>query len=186
MKKSTYIIAEIGVNHNGSLSLAKKLINMSKKCGANAAKFQTYKTEYVVDNNIEQASYQKRNTKNETQYKMLKKYELSYKDFEKLLKYCNQIGIDFLSTPHDIESLKFLVKSLKIKTIKIASPDITNIQLLLHAAISGIKIILSCGMSTLNDIDAALSALAYGYVYKNLQYNPEKHSNLFKKYNKVL
>ena len=186
MKKCTYIIAEIGVNHNGSLALAKKLINMCKKCGADAVKFQTYKTDLIVDQNVEQASYQKKNTTNETQYKMLKKYELSHKEFEILYNYCDKLRIDFLSTAHDIDSLKFLVKSLKVKTIKIASPDITNIQLLLHAAITGKKIIISCGMSSLQDIDVALSAIAYGYVYKNLKYNPKKHYNIFNKHKNVL
>ncbi len=180
-----YIIAEIGVNHNGSMKIAKELMNAAKNAGANAVKFQTFHVDDIADEHVAKADYQK-NHSNETQYSMLKKYEVKGEDFKKLHDYSKKISIDFLSTACDIKSLNFLVNELKLKSIKIASPDITNIQLLLHVGRSKRNIILSSGMSTLKDIDIALSALCYGYHFKDFKFNPIKHHNLYRQYSSYL
>tara|TARA_B100000959_G_C14964055_1_gene616982 strand:- start:822 stop:1913 length:1092 start_codon:yes stop_codon:yes gene_type:complete len=184
--KPIYVIAEIGVNHNGSIPLAKELILKSKKCGANAVKFQTYKTDNICDIHTEKAKYQTKYNKKESQYKMLKKYELSINDFILLKKFSEKNNIDFLTTAADVESLNSINKSLKLQTIKVGSSDLSNIQLLLHLGKSKKKIILSCGMSTLKDIDVALSALSYGYTNKNMNFNINKHLSLYKKNKKYL
>ncbi len=186
MKNSTYIIAEIGVNHNGNVQLAKKMIAESKKCGANAVKFQTYKAFRICDTNINKANYQKKSNKNETQYQMLKKYELNYKDFRKLKQYAEKIEIDFLTTILDKNDLDFLINDLKLQTIKIGSSDLTNIQLLIHVGMSKKKVIISTGMSTDKEIKIALSALSYGYHKNDFKFSCIKHKNYFLKSKKYL
>ena len=183
--KKPYIIAEIGVNHNGSVSLAKKLIKEAKKAGADAVKFQTFIVDDIADNEVEKANYQKTDL-HETQYTMLKRYELNQKEFRILYEYSKKQSIDFLSTACDVKSLHFLANELKIKTIKIASPDLTNLQLLLHAGRSKKNIIISSGMSTTREIDIALSALCYGYSHQDFKFNPIKHKNLYKNYTSYL
>ena len=107
-RKKCFIIAEAGVNHNGDVSLAYKLIDAAKEAGVDCIKFQTFKTEKVISKNTEMATYQKENLKNEeTQYEMVKKLELSYQNFKDLKDYCQKIGIQFLSTPDEEESLDF-------------------------------------------------------------------------------
>ena len=118
-----FIIAEAGVNHNGDINLAKKLIDKAVEAGVDAIKFQTFKAENLVSKNAKKAKYQVENTKNnESQYEMLKKLELSFKDFEELKKYCDEKGIMFLSTPFDEESIKIFDK--KIETMKIYDSEI--------------------------------------------------------------
>lgn len=167
--KTVFIIAEAGVNHNGSISLAKKLIDAARSSGANAVKFQTFKAGNLVTHNAGMANYQKKNlnSKSNSQYSMLKRLELSYNDFAELKKYCDQKKIEFLSTPFDLESLNFLVKKLKMKKIKLGSGEITNAPLLLAAAHTGLPIILSTGMSTLKEVETAVNIIGYGYVSKN-------------------
>jgi len=186
VKKCTYIIAEIGVNHNGNVQLAKKMIAECKKCGANAVKFQTYQASRICDANISKASYQKKSSGTESQYQMLKKYELNYKDFKKLKQYAEKIDIDFLTTIADKNDLDFLINNLKLKTIKIGSSDLTNIQLLLHIGMSKKKVIVSTGMSTDKEIEIALSALSYGYHKNNFKFNSIKHKKYFLKCEKYL
>lgn len=155
----TFIIAEAGVNHNGKLELALKLCDAAKQSGADAVKFQTWKTESIITQNVAQAEYQTQNTgKNESQFEMLKRLELSYADFTKIKEHCDKIGILFLSTADDAESLDFLV-SLGIPILKIGSGDITNIPFLRYAGSKHIPIILSTGMSTLSDVDIAYRTL---------------------------
>ena len=184
LTKKVYIIAEIGVNHNGSLSVAKKLIKAAKKSGADAVKFQTYNSNLLVTPLTKKAEYQKHHDKNDSQLMMLKKYELSESAHKSLLNYSDKIGIDFISTPFDIRSLEFLVTDLKLKTIKISSTDTTNIPFLLEAGSTQVNILLSSGMSDLNDIIIALSALCYGNKFKNSKskynFNPIKHKNFYK------
>lgn len=104
----TFIIAEAGVNHNGSLEIAKKMVEVAKECGADAVKFQTFKAENIVSKFAPKAEYQKLNTSaEETQFDMIKKLELSFEDFKKLKEYCDKIGITFMSTPFDFESIEF-------------------------------------------------------------------------------
>lgn len=159
-----FIIAEIGVNHNGSLEMAKQLMDIAAQAGANAVKFQTYKTEQVMLPDAPKAAYQMKNAdKKETQYEMVKKLELDYDMHLMLKENAHRKHIQFLSTPFDLDSLEFLVDSLQLPIIKIASGEMTNAPLLLRAAQSGRKIIVSTGMSTLGDIEEALGVLAFGY-----------------------
>lgn len=182
MTKSVFIIAEAGVNHNGSLSLAKKLIDAARSSGADAVKFQTFKTENLVTNQASMAEYQKNNlkTKNNSQFNMLKKLELSFKDFEILKKYCDKKRIQFLSTPFDLESLQFLVNKLKMRTIKLGSGEITNAPLLLAAAQYNLPIILSTGMSTLKEVENAVSIIGFGYLNQNKTPKKDEWKNYFK------
>jgi N,N'-diacetyllegionaminate synthase len=156
---SVYIIAEAGVNHNGSYELAKKMVEVAKKCGADAIKFQTFQAEKLVTVNSNKAEYQVKNTGNsESQLSMLKKLQLSQSEFLKLKDDCEMVGIEFLSTPFDIESLDFL-KNIEMKRWKIPSGEITNLPYLIRIAKTQIPVILSTGMATLEEVDKAVNVL---------------------------
>lgn len=160
--KKCLIIAEAGVNHNGELDLALKLCDTAKEAGADVVKFQTWKTEKIITQNVSQAEYQVTNTGiEETQYEMLKKLELSYDDFRKIKKHCDEIGILFSSTADEEESLDFLIE-LGIPFIKIGSGDIGNIPYLRYMGRKKMPIILSTGMSSLADVDISINALREG------------------------
>ncbi|ALG67633.1 N-acetylneuraminate synthase [Beggiatoa leptomitoformis] len=164
MNKPTYIIAEAGVNHNGSLEMALRLIDVAVDAGADAVKFQTFKAEKIVTQSAPKAEYQQQTTDaNESQFAMIKKLELSEADHLQLLQYCQKVGIAFLSTPFDEDSIDFLVNQLGLSSLKMASGEITNAPLLLKAARTQCPVILSTGMSTLGDVETALSVLAFGY-----------------------
>ncbi len=170
IKKRCYIIAEIGVNHNNKISLAKKLILAAKKCGADAVKFQTFKAERLASINTPKVEYQKKSgSKKESHYEMLKKLELSEKNHVLLKKFCNKTKIDFISTPYDLESLKFLIK-LGVKFIKISSADLIDHQMHNYLAKKKINVIISTGMSNLKEIDKTIK------IYK--KYNHKKFSIL--------
>ncbi len=155
----TCIIAEAGVNHNGYVELAKKLIDVASCAGADFVKFQTFKSENLVTAEAPKAKYQNDNTKdNESQFEMLKKLELTYDEFEILFNYCKEKGIGFLSTPFDIESAEFL-SSLGMDIWKIPSGEITNLPLLEYIGGKKEKIILSTGMSDFEEVNAALTVL---------------------------
>ena len=155
-----YIIAEAGVNHNGRLDLALKLCDAAKEAGVDAVKFQTWKTENIVTASARQAPYQTENTGvEESQYDMLKKLELSYAQFEEIQQYCKKIGIDFLSTPDEEESLYFLMSTLRLPLVKIGSGEVTNIPYLRTIASYKKPIILSTGMSTLAQVAVAYDTL---------------------------
>jgi N-acetylneuraminate synthase/N,N'-diacetyllegionaminate synthase len=157
---SVYIIAEAGVNHNGRLDLAMKLCDAAKEAGADAVKFQTWKTENIVTASARQAAYQTENTGvEESQYDMLKKLELSYTQFEEIQQYCKKIGVDFLSTPDEEESLEFLMNTLHLPLVKIGSGEVTNIPYLRTIASYKKPVILSTGMSTLAQVAAAYDTL---------------------------
>lgn len=159
----TFIIAEAGVNHNGSIELAYQLVDEAKQAGADAVKFQTYKTENLVTKKAQQADYQMENTGEfSSQYEMLKNLELSYEDFKSLKSYCDEKDITFLSTPFDLESVDFLIHDLGIDIIKIPSGEITNAPYLYKIASSGVKIIISTGMATIEEIHHSLAFIAYG------------------------
>jgi N-acetylneuraminate synthase len=167
MMSKPWIIAEAGVNHTGSVAMACQLIDAAVTAGADAVKFQTFKTEGVVTRAAEQAAYQTRNTGvSESQFEMIKRLELSYDDFAGLADYCQQVGIQFMSTAFDLDSLAFL-NQLGLETLKIPSGEVTNGSLLLAYAQTGCKIILSTGMATLAEVEAALAVLAYGLVHPN-------------------
>ncbi|MGP1598439.1 N-acetylneuraminate synthase [Peptoanaerobacter stomatis] len=155
-----FIIAEAGVNHNGSLKLAKKLVDEAKNAGVDCIKFQTFMAENIVSKTAVKAEYQKKNTNdnNESQYDMLKKLELSFSDFIELNNYCKAKNIQFLSTAFDFDSIDFL-SSLDMNVWKIPSGEITNLPYLIKIANLGKDVILSTGMSTMEDIQNALSVL---------------------------
>ncbi|RGS66621.1 N-acetylneuraminate synthase [Roseburia inulinivorans] len=156
---STTIIAEAGVNHNGSLKLAKQMIDEAAKAGADYIKFQTFKPEKLVSKFAQKADYQKKTTgNNESQLQMLEKLALSYDDFVELKKYCEQIGIGFLSTPFDEDSIRFL-DSLDMDFWKIPSGEITNYPYLVQIAQTGRDIVLSTGMCEMDEIADAMKVL---------------------------
>ena len=154
------IIAEVGVNHNGDLYNAKKLISAAANCGVDIVKFQTFKTEKLVTPSAKKASYQIKNTgkKSLTQKDMLKNLELTNEDHKILFDYCNKKNIEFLSTAFDIESLQMLLE-LGIKRIKIPSGEITNLPYLRKISTVDLPIILSTGMANLDEINDALNIL---------------------------
>lgn len=159
---STYIIAEAGVNHNGDVQIAKQLCLAAKNAGADAVKFQTWITDNIITKNVKQADYQAENTgRNESQYEMLKKLELTFDQFREIKKYCDEIGIEFASTADDEESLDFLV-NLGIPFIKVGSGDVGNISYLRYIGSKKRPVILSTGMSTLADVEVSLKALRDG------------------------
>lgn len=152
------IIAEAGVNHNGSLELAKKLIDKAKESGADIVKFQTARLDSLVSESAAMAEYQKKNIgKEESQKDMLRKLLLPFDDFIELSQYCQQVGIKFLSTPFDIESIRFLNPLQEIW--KIPSGEITNYPYLVEIARTHKEIIMSTGMSTLQEIEDAYKLL---------------------------
>jgi N-acetylneuraminate synthase len=155
-----FIIAEAGCNHNGNINLAKKLIDVAAEAGADAVKFQTFIADELVTQQAEKADYQKHNTGNgnETQCAMLKKLELSFDNFKTLKTYCKHKDIVFLSTPFDYRSVDFL-DELEIPAFKIASGEITNLPFLSYIAGKRKPIILSTGMSTLEEVEMAEETL---------------------------
>lgn len=159
MGNKVFIIAEAGVNHNGDLELAKQLVDKAVECGVDAIKFQTFISEKVVSKHASKAEYQSKNTsESESQLEMVKKLEISFDDFKKLHAYCNLKGIEFLSTAFDFDSIDFL-NSLGMTQWKIPSGEITNLPYLIKTAKINKPIILSTGMSTMEDIRAALQVL---------------------------
>ncbi|HHY20996.1 MAG TPA: N-acetylneuraminate synthase, partial [Bacilli bacterium] len=161
--KKTFIIAEAGVNHNGSLQMAKELIDVATEAGADAVKFQTFRAGELASEVAPKAEYQLETTSSsESQFEMLKKLELTVEAHQELIDYCREKNIQFLSTPFDFPSVKLLTETFDLPIIKIPSGEITNAPLLLEIAKTKRKIILSTGMSTLGEIEQALSVLAYG------------------------
>lgn len=156
-----FIIAEAGVNHNGNVEIAEKLVDVAKDAGADAVKFQTFKSKDLVTANADRAEYQKRNTKNacgkESQLQMLKKLELSHKDFKLIKNYCDEKGILFLSTPHTGDAIDFL--EALVPAYKIGSGDLTNIPFLKKIAKKGKPMILGTGMATMEEVKEALQAI---------------------------
>lgn len=153
----TFIIAEAGVNHNGSIITAKKLIDVAAEAGADAVKFQTFKAERIVTRSAPKAQYQK-TTDAETQFEMLKRLELSFDAHKELLKYCKKKGIAFLSTPFDLESIELLY-SLGLEIFKIPSGEITNLPYLRKVGSLKKKVIFSTGMADIGEIEDALKVL---------------------------
>ena len=159
MAKTVFIIAEAGVNHNGRIELARRLVDVAVEAEVDAVKFQTFKAENVISCFAEKAEYQKQTTDlEETQLEMARCLELNRDEHEKLMKYCISKNIEFLSTPFDLESIDLLV-SLGLERIKIPSGEITNLPYLCHIGKYGKAIILSTGMASLEEIEAALVLL---------------------------
>lgn len=157
--KKVFIIAEAGVNHNGSIELAKQLVDKAVFAGVDCVKFQTFKAENLVNKEAKKADYQVNNTgNNDSQLSMLKKLELSFDNFVELKKYCDDKGIVFLSTPFDHESIEFLA-SLNMPIFKIPSGEITNLPYLRKINSYKKEVILSTGMATIDEIQDALKVL---------------------------
>jgi len=159
IKYNVLIIAEAGINHNGSLKTAHKLIDAAVDAGADVVKFQTFSAEAVVSKGAAKAAYQKETTDaGESQYEMIRKLELDKEAHIELIAYCEQKGIEFLSSPFDHKSID-LLGELGLKRFKIPSGEITNLPYLRHIGSLGKPIILSTGMATLKEIEAALVIL---------------------------
>ncbi|MCJ8314568.1 MAG: N-acetylneuraminate synthase [Pseudomonadales bacterium] len=154
----SYIIAEAGVNHNGSEQLALELIDAAAESGSDAVKFQTFKAEKLVAKGTSTAEYQRKQTGSNDQYAMLKKLELTEDFHRTLIKRCEKVNIEFLSTPFDIDSAKFLV-SLGMKRIKIPSGELTNLPFIRELSRFNLPMILSTGMSDLSEVKDAINAI---------------------------
>ncbi len=156
---NVFIIAEAGVNHNGSLELAKKLVDVAIDSGADAVKFQTFKADKLVSKSAQKAAYQKQTTSaDESQYEMIKKLELDEKAHHELISYCNEKRIMFLSTPFDHESIDML-NDFGMPIFKVPSGEITNLPYLRHIGGLGKEVILSTGMADLGEVEDALDVL---------------------------
>ena len=159
-----FVIAEAGVNHNGSLDLAMRLIDVASEAGADAVKFQSFRASALASASAPKAAYQLSTTSGEeSQFEMLRKLELTPAAHEALAARAAERKIEFLSTPFDEESLEFLTDRMKLRTIKVPSGEITNGPLLLAVSRRSPQVVLSTGMSSLGDVEAALGVLAYGF-----------------------
>jgi sialic acid synthase SpsE len=159
----TYVIAEIGVNHDGDLGRALEMVDAVAECGADAVKIQTFLAETLVKRDTPKAPYQLETTSSrESQFEMLRRLELSRNDHLLVMTRAQERGLDFLSTPYDRDSLDFLIGDMGVEQIKIASSDITNLPLLLEAGRSRRRLILSTGMSTMAEILRALNVIWFG------------------------
>ena len=157
--EKVYIIAEAGDNHNGDFNTALKLVDVAKRAGADCVKFQTFVTEEIISKYAEMAEYQKKNTgKEESQFEMVKRLELSFDEFRKIKEYCDRVGIQFLSTPFDLKSVDFL-NELGVPFFKIPSGEITNYPYLIKIAHSGKPVVMSTGMCEPDEILAAINVL---------------------------
>lgn len=169
MASKVLIIAEAGVNHNGDISLARKLIDVAAESGADVVKFQTFKADQLVSRRARKAVYQARNEKedDDSQYSMLKRLELSKEHHLDLLNHCKKTGITFLSTAFDIDSVDFL-ESIGIGIYKIPSGEITNKPYLEHIAGKGKQVIMSTGMATMSEVRSAIGVLCAAGLNKDL------------------
>ena len=154
------IIAEAGVNHNGSLSLAKRLADVAKEAGADIVKYQVFKSEKLVSETASKAEYQKKETRsNESQLDMLRKLELTFPEFKELKEYCDSVGIDFLATSFDEESTAFLGEELRIPLFKIPSGEMDNYPYLVQVAQYGRPVVVSTGMAQLEEVVESIRVL---------------------------
>jgi len=163
----TFIIAEAGVNHNGDVNKALEMVNLAASAGADAIKFQTFNSESLTTVSAPKAKYQQENTpQDENQRDMLRRLELPKESYFEITKRCKEKKIKFMSTAFDSDSLSFLVNDLKVDLLKIPSGEITNGPFILEHARTGLDIILSTGMSNIQEIQHALSTIAFGYLSK--------------------
>ena len=147
----TFIIAEIGVNHNGSVELAKKMIKSASECGVDAVKFQTFDSEELVTENAKTASYQEKNTNEDSQLEMLKKLELTFDDFKELKSFASKNNVTFISSPFDFKSVD-LLERLDVPFYKLGSGELTNFELIDYVQKTGKPLVISTGMATLEEI----------------------------------
>jgi N-acetylneuraminate synthase len=175
----TYVIAEAGVNHNGSMDMAIQLIDAAVEAGADAVKFQSFISSHIVSKHAQKADYQKKSGQAESQLEMLRKLELSKEDHQILIKHCHDKRIEFLSTPFDIQSSNLLIDQFHLKKVKISSGDITNAPLLHSIALTGTPIILSTGICLLGEIEQALGVLAHGYLGSSSAASPSSFQEAY-------
>lgn len=162
-----FVIAEAGVNHNGSLERARQLVDAAAAAGADAVKFQTFTAAKLASAAAPKAAYQARETgSGESQLQMLRDLELSEGDHVALMRHCAERGIEFLSSPFDDDSLALLVR-LGVRRLKLGSGELTNAPILIAAARSGLPLLLSTGMATLAEVEDALGALSFGHAHRN-------------------
>ncbi len=171
MNERVTVIAEAGVNHNGELARALALIDAAAEAGADVVKFQTFLPEALASKHAVQADYQMRNQtdsqkKGDSQLAMLKRLALSFDDHHVLLAHCKQRGIEFLSSPFDPESARFLLEDLALPRLKLGSGELTNGPLLLQLAQADRPLILSTGMATLDEVREALGVVAFGFLHE--------------------
>lgn len=165
MQSHVTIIAEAGVNHNGCAARAAELVKVAASTGSDVVKFQSFKAASLVTSSAKKAAYQQAATGGgQTQYEMLRELELSADVQRDLARACENAGIEFMSTPFDVESLETLTRGIGVRTLKLGSGDMTNGPLLLSAARTGLPIIVSTGMSTLAEVEMALGVIAHGYL----------------------
>lgn len=177
-----YIIAEAGVNHDGSVDDALGLVNAAADAGADCVKFQTFRAEALATERAAKAAYQKRSTDaTKSQQALLRKLELPNTAYRALAARARKRRIDFLSTPFDPPSLEFLLHGLKLRQIKVGSGDLTNAPMLLEIAIADREVILSTGMATLGEVRDALAVLAFGYARRTKQPSAEAFAAAWKK-----
>ena len=163
MAEKVLIIAEAGVNHNGSLERAIQMVDVAKECGADIVKFQTFSADKLARKDAQLAEYQKTcDGDTRSQWDLLKGLELSHGEFAALRDHCKKIGIGFLSTGFDLDELAFLIDELHIPLVKVASGDLTFAPMLFEAGLSGLPVILSTGMADLDEIEQALKFIAVG------------------------
>jgi sialic acid synthase SpsE len=180
MNNKTFIIAEAGVNHNGSLEMALQLVDEAARAGADAVKFQTFKSEAVISQFAAKAEYQKQTTGDaDSQLEMVKRLELDVAAHKRIYERCREQGIQFLSTPFDSGSLRMLIEEFDLPVVKIPSGEITHAPFVLEIAATGRKLILSTGMSSLGDIETALGIIAFGALGINEQPSAEAFTRAF-------
>jgi N,N'-diacetyllegionaminate synthase len=185
-EKKIYIIAEIGVNHNGNISLAKRMMNQAKKAGADAVKFQNFTASSLTTKNAKKAPYQINNTKNmQSQHQMLKNLELRLSDYFVLKKHAQKIKVDFFTSIFDESSIDFLKKKLKQKVLKIPSGELNNTLITEKLNIKDYNIILSTGMANMAEIAGSLNSIFKKEIYKiknnNIMILDKKFLNKIKK-----
>lgn len=162
------IIAEAGVNHNGSLQRALEMCDLAKEVGADIVKFQTFSADKLARKDAQLAEYQKKGDGDtRSQWDLLKGLELSHEEFTAIRDHCKKIGIGFLSTGFDLDELRFLIDELHIPLVKVASGDLTFAPMLVEAGLSNLPVILSTGMANLDEIEHSLKFIAFGFAQAN-------------------
>lgn len=174
------IIAEAGVNHNGSLERALQMVDTATEAGADYVKFQTFEPEAAISRHAAKAAYQVRNTgESGSQLEMVRKMALGLEAHRKLIRRCEERNIRFLSTPFDLGSVRQLTDDLHISRLKVASGEITNFPLLFAIARTGVSVILSTGMSTIGEVEQALGVLSLGYTQPDISPSQEASRQSF-------
>ncbi|WP_417845224.1 N-acetylneuraminate synthase [Thalassospira povalilytica] len=173
MTEDLFVIAEAGVNHNGSINMAIELVDAAVEAGADAVKFQTFRADRLASKNAAKAPYQEKSTDQaESQFDMLKKLELTPEMHDALVKHCAKVGIEFMSTPFDEASARYLVEEVGVKRLKIPSGEITNAPYLLSLARLNVPLIVSTGMSSLEEVKEAVRIIAFGFSHSEGAFDP--------------